>query len=110
MAQDGTAACATIREALDELARIDAAAGVKPGGKVAEPAVVRIKPEGWHDWGKDNARACASYGGAALVGPGAECAAWPEWTHELAGEELARFDARHVLGAWDGAWVAAREL
>ena len=69
-----------------------------------------VKPEGWHDWGKDNARACASYGGAALVGPGAECAAWPEWTHELAGEELARFDARHVLGAWDGAWVAAGEL
>lgn len=64
-----------------------------------------IKPEGWHDWGKEAARVHAVYAGTELSGPGAAGAAWPEWTHELAAEELANYDACRVLGAWDGTWV-----
>lgn len=68
-----------------------------------------IKPEGWFDWNKPHAREVARYVGAGLAGPGAEGAAWPEWTELLGVEAESDYSRERVLAGEDGWDPEARD-
>lgn len=68
-----------------------------------------IKPGGWFDWNKPHAREVARYVGAGLAGPGAEGAAWPEWTELLGVEAESDYSRERVLAGEDGWDPEARD-
>lgn len=56
-----------------------------------------IRPEGFHDWNKPEARHTAFYAEFGSTGPGAERSRRAEFAHELSEEEAAHYSKENVL-------------
>lgn len=56
-----------------------------------------ICPEGWHDWGKEQAHTLAYYAEYHSTGAGATMECRPDWIHQLTDEETARYTKDQVL-------------
>ena len=61
-----------------------------------------IRQDGWWDWNKEKARACAEYRGARLSGPGATADKWVSFASTVPEEELCRYSREKVLAGTDG--------
>ncbi len=61
-----------------------------------------IKPEGWFDWNKSQAREHSFYAGSSLVGPGAVSRSWVPWAHILNKKDVVSYSREHVLAGSDG--------
>lgn len=57
-----------------------------------------IRPEGWHDWSKPEARETTRYAEYESRGPGAAPEARADWTKQLSAEEAARYAKANILG------------
>lgn len=58
--------------------------------------------EGWHDWGKTEARATVFYAEYGNTGAGADMSGRPEWIVRLTKEEAEQFGIERVLAGNDG--------
>lgn len=58
--------------------------------------------EGWHDWGKTEARETLYYGEWGSFGPGAGDAIRPDWVHILTRQQADEYTCKKVLGGEDG--------
>lgn len=63
-----------------------------------------ICPEGWHDWGKTQARTTVFFGEYNSLGPGAVMERRPEWVKRLSENDLPSFTRQAVLSGNDG-WM-----
>ncbi len=61
-----------------------------------------IRPEGWHDWDKPQARETCLYGEYGSFGPGADMEARPGWVRRLRPEDLELYSREKVLSGDDG--------
>lgn len=61
-----------------------------------------ICPEGWHDWGKKDARSNCCFAEYGSFGPGADMDSRPDWIHRLTEDELPAYSREHVLSGEDG--------
>ncbi|WP_296700315.1 pectinesterase family protein [Algoriphagus sp.] len=50
-----------------------------------------ILPEGWHNWGRENAERTVFYGESGSYGPGANVESRVEWSHQLGEAELKKY-------------------
>lgn len=57
-----------------------------------------IRPEGWHDWNKPQARNTAFYAEYGSHGPSGDMAHRPAWINRLPKESLSFYDPEKVLG------------
>ena len=58
-----------------------------------------IRPEGWHDWGKEYAHGTTYYAEYGSTGPGAEQAERVDWSHRLEEKDLDEYVPERVLDA-----------
>ena len=61
-----------------------------------------VRPEGWNDWKKPEARTTARYAEFNNTGPGASPATRPGWIKQLTGAEAEKISVEQVLGGGDG--------
>jgi len=61
-----------------------------------------VRPEGWNDWKKPEARASARYAEFNSTGPGASPTNRAGWTRQLSVAEAKRITVEKVLGGADG--------
>jgi len=66
----------------------------------------KIKPEGWHNWGKAENEKTARYAEYQSTGPGANPDARVKWAKQLTDEEAKAYTVRNILGGDDG-WMPA---
>ena len=57
-----------------------------------------IKPEGWHDWNKPEARDTMFFGEYGSYGPGGTMDMRPDWVKRLGEDELTKYTKEAVLG------------
>jgi pectinesterase len=67
-----------------------------------------IRPEGWHNWGKDWREQTSRYQEFANTGPGADRSRRVPWSRELTPNEAGLLTSAHVLRGCDG-WNPALE-
>jgi len=60
-----------------------------------------IKPEGWHNWNKENAEKTAFYAEYNSTGPGANISKRVNWSKKLSKAEAQKYDANTVLKGSD---------
>lgn len=60
-----------------------------------------IKPEGWHNWGKEDAEKTTFYAEYGSTGPGASPGTRVSWAKELKEKELINYTKQKVFGDWD---------
>jgi pectinesterase len=61
-----------------------------------------IRPEGWHNWGKESNEKTARYAEYKCTGPGADRAKRVAWSRELTDDEAAKYTVKYVLAGKDG--------
>ena len=61
-----------------------------------------VKPEGWHNWGKESNEQTARYAEYGSTGPGANPQQRVPWSRQLTKEEADRITPSAVLGGPDG--------
>ena len=63
-----------------------------------------IRPEGWHNWGKESNEKTARYREYKCTGPGADRSQRAPWTRELSDEEARKYTIENILKGddnWD---------
>lgn len=60
-----------------------------------------IRPEGWHNWGKDGNEKTAFYAEYQNFGPGAPSGQRVEWSHALTNDEAGTYTLDLLLGDWN---------
>lgn len=68
-----------------------------------------IKPEGWHNWGKENAEKTSFYAEYNSMGPGGNLANRVSWSKILSKTESQEFSKGNVLSGDDG-WTPSLEF
>ncbi len=61
----------------------------------------QIKPEGWHNWGKEDAEKTAYYAEYHSVGPGADTKKRVGWSKQLTKDQAERFTLENIFDGWD---------
>lgn len=61
-----------------------------------------IREEGWHDWGKTEARQTVYFAEYGSTGPSGDTAKRPGWVHVLTADEALHYTKELVLGGKDG--------
>ena len=61
-----------------------------------------IRPEGWHNWGKESNEKTARYAEYKCTGPGADRSKRVAWSRELNDEEAAKYTVKNILAGKDG--------
>lgn len=59
-----------------------------------------IRPEGWHDWGNEQAQSLSFYAELQCVGPGASSEGRVAWSHQLPASAESEYSASGVLRGW----------
>jgi pectinesterase len=62
-----------------------------------------IRPEGWHNWGREENEQTARFEEFGNTGPGADTSRRVAWAKQLSEEEAARYTVENVLG-WEDGW------
>lgn len=60
-----------------------------------------IKPEGWHNWGKEDAEKTTFYAEYLSGGPGANQKKRVDWSHQLTREQAARYTPENIFNGWN---------
>jgi pectinesterase len=60
-----------------------------------------IRPEGWHNWGKESNEKTARYAEYKCTGPGADRSKRVAWSRELTDDEAAKYTVKNVLAGKD---------
>lgn len=60
-----------------------------------------VKPEGWHNWGKESNEKTAFYAEYQNKGKGAVASKRVAWSHQLSDEEAGDYTAIKVFSGWD---------
>lgn len=60
-----------------------------------------VKPEGWHNWGKESNEKTAFYAEYRSKGPGAMPSKRVTWSHQLTDEVASKYDTLEVFNGWD---------
>lgn len=68
-----------------------------------------IRPEGWHNWGKETNEQTARYSEYNTTGPGANPEKRVAWSKQLSDEEAGAYTVKNILGGADG-WDPEAEL
>lgn len=61
-----------------------------------------VRPEGWHDWNKPEAKETVRYSEFNSTGPGADPKARVTWARQLTASEARAMTPGKILGGWDG--------
>jgi pectinesterase len=61
-----------------------------------------VRPEGWHNWGKESNEKTARYGEYDSTGPGANPEKRVAWSKQLTKDEADKLTVQNVLGGTDG--------
>lgn len=62
-----------------------------------------IRPEGWHNWGKESNEQTAFYAEYKNIGPGATPSKRVNWSHQLTDEDAKNYTSIKVFRGWDPA-------
>jgi len=62
----------------------------------------KVRPEGWHNWGKSENERTARYAEYRNTGPGADLARRVTWMKQLSDAEAARYAVQTILSGDDG--------
>ena len=60
----------------------------------------RIRPEGWHNWGKPENEKTARYSEVGSTGPGADPEHRVKWVRPLAAKQVERLSPSQILNGW----------
>ena len=60
-----------------------------------------VKPEGWHNWGKDNNEKTAFYAEYKSKGAGSDATKRVGWSHQLTDQEVKGYTTSQIFREWD---------